>query len=81
MRGKHRHHKTVQAVICIKGSCAIYNNNGETEQEFILDSPDKCLLLEPRDWHKMYNFSKDGILLVLASENFDETDYIFDPYQ
>jgi dTDP-4-dehydrorhamnose 3,5-epimerase-like enzyme len=80
-RGGHRHHKTIQAAICIQGSCTIYNNDGTTEQEFELDSPSKCLLIEPKDWHTMYNFTPDAILMVLASEYFEETDYIFEPYK
>lgn len=80
-RGGHRHHKTVQAAICLRGSCAIHNNNGEHQEEFILDKPEKCLILEPEDWHEMYNFTEDAILMVLASEYYDEKDYIFDRYQ
>ena len=79
-RGGHRHHKTIQAAICLKGHCTIYNNNGSKEEEFVLDSPSKCLLIEPKDWHTMFNFSNDAILMVLASEYFDEKDYIFEPY-
>lgn len=79
-RGGHRHHKTVQAAICLQGSCFIHNNNGEKQEEFILDKPEKCLVLEPEDWHEMYNFTKDAILMVLASEYFDQKDYIFDQY-
>ena len=79
-RGKHRHHKTLQAAVCLKGSCTIYNHDGEREEIFVLDSPSKCLILEPRDWHRMYNFSTDAMLMVLASEYFDKNDYIFDPY-
>ena len=79
-RGGHRHHKTIQAAICLQGSCTIFNNNGEIQKEFILDSPDKCLILEPEDWHKMYAFSKDAILMVLASEYYAQEDYIFKPY-
>jgi dTDP-4-dehydrorhamnose 3,5-epimerase-like enzyme len=79
-RGGHRHYKTVQAAICIKGSCTIYNNNGEKEETFELDQPNKCLIIEPRDWHTMYNFSPDAILMVFASEYFDEKDYIHQPY-
>ncbi|MCD6067580.1 MAG: WxcM protein [Bacteroidetes bacterium] len=79
-RGGHRHHKTKQAAICIVGSCTIYNNNGKQEEIFELDKPNKCLLIEPEDWHTMYNFSPDAILMVLASENFDQGDYIFEPY-
>lgn len=80
VRGGHRHHKTIQAAICIKGRCRIYNNNGNTEENFLLNSPSKCLILETKDWHKMYDFSKNAILMVLASENFDEHDYIFINY-
>jgi dTDP-4-dehydrorhamnose 3,5-epimerase-like enzyme len=79
-RGGHRHHLTRQAAICIKGTCRIYNNNGKTEQEFILDRPDKCLLIEPEDWHTMSHFTEDTILMVLASEYFNSEDYIFEPY-
>lgn len=80
VRGGHRHHKTIQAAICIKGECLIYNNDGIGEEVFHLDKPSKCVLLEPRDWHKMYGFSSDAILMVLASEKFDAGDYIFESY-
>ena len=80
VRGGHRHHTTVQAAICLQGQCTIYNNNSITEEEFVLDSPSKCLLLNPEDWHQMYNFSADAILMVCASDFFDKADYIFQPY-
>lgn len=80
VRGGHRHKTTVQAAICIQGSCRIYNNDGQTENDFILDKPNKCLILYPADWHKMDQFTPDAILMVLASEYFDQNDYIFDPY-
>jgi hypothetical protein len=80
-RGGHRHHKTIQAAVCIKGKCTIYNNNGQKEDVFELDKPNKCLIIKPEDWHTMFNFSEDAILMVLASENFDATDYIFEPYK
>ena len=81
VRGKHRHHKTIQAAICIKGSCIISNNDGHKKEDFLLDGPEKCLILEPRDWHYMHHFTPDAILLVLASEHFDEKDYIFEDYK
>lgn len=81
LRGGHRHKKTVQAAICIKGSCHIYNNNGESEERYILQRPDQCLLLFPDDWHTMAQFSDDAILMVFASEYFDPNDYIYEPYK
>jgi dTDP-4-dehydrorhamnose 3,5-epimerase-like enzyme len=79
-RGGHRHEKTVQAAICIRGNCSIYNNNGVDEKSFLLDSPDQCLLIQPEDWHSMSSFSEDAILMVLASEYYCPNDYIFIPY-
>lgn len=80
-RGGHRHHKTIQAAVCIRGSCKIYNNNNKVEEDFELNTPSKCLILNPEDWHAMYDFSKDAILMVFASEYFDDADYIFEPYK
>lgn len=79
-RGGHRHYKTVQAAICIRGECKIINNDGNVKDTFYLNKPWKCLILEPQDWHQMFDFSEDAILMVLASENFDEKDYIYENY-
>ena len=79
-RGGHRHHNTHQAAICIQGSCKITNNDNIKAELFELDSPEKCLILEPADWHVMHDFSPDAILLVLASTAFDPKDYIYEPY-
>ncbi len=80
IRGGHRHHKTIQAAICIKGECKIYNYDSKKKEVFNLNKPSTCLILEPQDWHQMYDFSDDAILMVLASENFDENDYIYKKY-
>jgi dTDP-4-dehydrorhamnose 3,5-epimerase-like enzyme len=80
MRGGHRHKKTTQAAVCIQGSCKIYSTDGESGSEYNLDSPEKCLLIDPTDWHTMSDFSRDSILMVFASDNYDEQDYIFEKY-
>ena len=79
-RGGHRHHTTTQAAICLQGKCTIYNNNQVKEDVFVLDTPSKCLILNPEDWHQMYDFSPDAILMVLASTAFDPQDYIYQKY-
>src|ERR1035437_86309 len=79
-RGGHRHHKTIQAAICIQGSCTIHCNNGKSTSDFVLDSPHKCLILQSKDWHVMFNFTADAILMVLASEYFEQKDYIYEAY-
>jgi dTDP-4-dehydrorhamnose 3,5-epimerase-like enzyme len=81
IRGGHRHKTTIQAAVCIKGSCTIYNNDNAREERFELDTPSKCLILNPEDWHQMYDFSEDAILMVFASTVFDADDYIYQRYE
>lgn len=81
IRGGHRHHSTWQGLICLNGSCQIYVQESEETDYFVtLDSPQKCLLLKPTDWHQMYEFKEGSILLVLANRNYDPNDYIDTPY-
>lgn len=79
-RGGHRHKKTIQALICLGGSCEVYVNDGLKKETFLLDNPSKCLLLEPKDWHTMDNFTKGSTLLVFASEFYERDDYISEEY-
>jgi len=81
-RGRHRHKTTIQALVSLQGSCTVYNNDGKGNiEEFVLDSPNKCLILMSEDWHKMYDFTPDCILQVFASEYFDINDYIHKEYK
>lgn len=80
IRGGHKHKETWQGLICLNGSCKIYVQDGHIEETFELDSPEKCLLLKPADWHQMYDFSINSTLLVLANKNYDPEDYIDEPY-
>ena len=74
VRGGHRHSRTIQAVICLKGNCTILSNDGMEKRELLLDHPGKCLFLQPSNWHQIINVSDDAILMVLASELFDPED-------
>ncbi|WP_340026063.1 FdtA/QdtA family cupin domain-containing protein [Paenibacillus sp. FSL K6-1096] len=77
-RGYHAHYKTRQALICVAGNCKILLDNAVSKRTVLLDSPDKMLILEPNDWHEMYDFSPNCVLLVLASHLYDAEDYIRD---
>lgn len=77
-RGFHAHHKTRQALVCVSGTCKVFLDNTERKTDVTLDSPTKLLILEPNDWHEMYDFSPDCVLLVLASHLYDPEDYIRD---
>ncbi|MBP1934771.1 sugar 3,4-ketoisomerase [Ammoniphilus resinae] len=77
-RGFHAHYKTRQALISVSGSCKVYLDDLKRKDNVTLDSPKKILILEPNDWHEMYDFSPDCVLLVLASHYYDPEDYIRD---
>jgi dTDP-4-dehydrorhamnose 3,5-epimerase-like enzyme len=79
-RGGHRHKRTMQALICVKGSCVIKCNNGVEKKTIVLNKPDTVLVLMPEDYHIMCDFTSDAVLLVLASEYFDDGDYIDEDY-
>lgn len=77
-RGFHAHKKLKQLAVCIKGSCRFVMDDGSNKQEVILSTPDKGLLIDAMQWHEMYDFSDDCVLLVLANQPYDELDYIRD---
>lgn len=77
-RGFHKHKKTHQALIALSGSCRITINDQNNSSEFILDKPFMCLIIRPEEFHWMDSFSKDCILLVLASEKYNPDDYIYE---
>ena len=79
VRGKHAHKVLKQLLICVSGACTIECEMPDgTKSEHRLDWPDRGLLVEGLVWRKMREFSKDAVLLVLASERYDEVDYIRD---
>ena len=77
-RGFHAHQNLKQVLICVKGSCRILLDDGNSKDNIILDSPQTGLLIESLVWREMHDFSEDCVLLVLASEYYDEADYIRD---
>lgn len=81
-RGMHRHKVTIQAAIALQGSCKIKVQRPEKEsvEIFELKSPGTCLILQPEDYHWMLDFTPDCILIVFASEYYEPSDYIYEPY-
>lgn len=81
-RGFHAHKQTKQLLICISGSCRLVFNDGESREEVILNANDYGITIDKMIWHEMHDFTDQCILLVLASDYFDEADYIrnFDDY-
>ncbi len=77
-RGFHAHEKLQQVAICLKGKCRLVLDDGIVREEAWLDSPSKGLFIKELVWREMYDFSEDCVLLVLASDHYDEADYIRD---
>jgi len=75
-RGNHAHYKTKQYLITVNGSCRVTLDNGRTKQTFDLDEPSKGLFQDALIWGTMHDFSDDCVLLILANEYYNESDYI-----
>lgn len=75
-RGYHAHKCLEQILICVHGSCKILLDNGKETAVVNLDTPFEGLYISNDMWREMYDFSSDAVLMVLASELYDEADYI-----
>lgn len=77
-RGFHAHKNLEQILICIHGSCKVLLDNGMEKKIVPLENPYEGLYIANNMWREMFDFSPDAVLLVLASELYDEADYIRD---
>lgn len=75
-RGFHAHKELHQIAFCLKGKCKMVMDNGKHKEEVWLEGSNKGLRIPPLVWHEMHDFSEDCLLLVLASDYYDESDYI-----
>jgi UDP-2-acetamido-3-amino-2,3-dideoxy-glucuronate N-acetyltransferase len=75
-RGFHAHLNLRQLIVCLKGSCRIILDDGLSREAVILNTYSTGLIIESFMWREMHDFSEDCVLMVLASEHYDETDYI-----
>ncbi|MAZ44467.1 MAG: hypothetical protein CMF48_04760 [Legionellales bacterium] len=80
-RGGHRHLKTQQAMVCLNGQSRVRIINRNEDKVILLNKPTNVLLLEPEDWHTMYDFTSDTVLLLLASHFYDKNDYVLEPLE
>lgn len=75
-RGFHAHKNLKQIAIAISGQCTFVVDDGSKRNEVVLDNPAKGLYIDGLTWREMKHFSKECTLLVLASDYYDENDYI-----
>jgi dTDP-4-dehydrorhamnose 3,5-epimerase-like enzyme len=77
-RGFHAHKNLEQLLICVSGSCKIKVDNGKKAKIFCLSNPKEALYIGKNIWREMFDFSKDCVLLVIASDYYDSSEYIHD---
>lgn len=77
-RGFHAHKSLEQILVCIHGSCKVLLDNGTEKKIVPLEKPYEGLYIANDIWREMYDFSPDAVLMVLASELYDNSDYIRD---
>lgn len=75
-RGGHAHKDLKQVLIALSGSFDVLLKDGVTAQTVTLNKPDKGLLIHNNIWREMENFSSGAVCLVIASNEFEESDYI-----
>ena len=76
VRGKHAHRKLQQVIFCINGSFMLTLDDGERQQDVEMKRENEGIILGPMLWHTMHDFSGGCVLLIAASDYFDEADYI-----
>ena len=77
-RGEHAHLVCRQFLVAVKGSVSVVADDGEHREEFLLDRPDLGLYLPAMTWATQYRYSRDAVLLVFASDDYDPADYVRD---
>ena len=75
-RGKHAHKKLQQIIIAISGSFDVILDDGHNKKIFHLNRPNYGLYIPSMIWRELNNFSSAAICLVLASDYYNENDYI-----
>ena len=78
IRGLHAHKKLKQAIFCLQGSFDLQLDSGSQKKRLHLHKSEVGVYLMPKVWHVMRNFSRDCVILVLASDFYKESDYIRD---
>ena len=77
-RGFHAHRNLKQVAVCVAGSCRFVLDNGKQRESVMLKEATTGLVIDDLTWREIYDFSPDCVLMVLASEYYDESDYIRD---
>lgn len=74
-RGNHSHPKLNQIVVCLSGSCKFYLEDKCSRKTLKLNKPSDGLFIGKDVWRRMFDFSSDCVLMVLADDYYIEEEY------
>ncbi|UPG90939.1 FdtA/QdtA family cupin domain-containing protein [Luteibacter aegosomaticola] len=77
-RGQHAHRSLTQLAVAVRGSVTFLLDDGTGPAEVTLDDPTSGVLIGPMVWRELHHFSEDCVVMVLADQWYDPTDYIGD---
>ncbi|MDO1501266.1 FdtA/QdtA family cupin domain-containing protein [Winogradskyella maritima] len=77
-RGGHAHRELHECLVAVSGSFDVILNDGENSKTVTLNKPDIGLIIPDGIWRELENFSSGSVCLVLASQEFNEDEYIRD---
>lgn len=82
-RAGHAHRRLRQLFLALSGSFAIHLDDGTNKETIFLNRPNVALYVPPGVWRVIDDFSGGAVMLVLASEPYDESDYMrtYDEFQ
>lgn len=78
IRGEHAHRALQQVRVCVRGSCSLVLDDGTDREEIQLSSPNRGVYIPPLVWFTEYRHSADATVLAIASETYNDTDYVRD---
>jgi len=76
IRGGHAHKTLQQVIFCLNGSFTLELDNGNEKEKTYLNKPNEGVMIEAKIWLTMKKFSKNTLIMVIASNYYDEIDYI-----
>ena len=77
-RGGHAHKQCRELILAVAGCFTLKLDDGHEKREYLLKNPSQAILVEEGVWRELHDFSAGAVCLVLASDEFDENDYIRD---
>jgi len=76
IRGGNTSKYAYEGIICIEGSCKVVIQKEGIEEIYVLDNPMQCVIVEPMEWHQIYDFAEGSMLLAFSDRKYDVSEYI-----